>query len=119
MSSSSNNPNSEQSLQDAVGRLSLAASHTFELFRTYSIRSNDSAMARNEMVVAARQTMKRCDQLLNDARITLRPEIRQILLEVSEKLEYFALLFETFSREAPMPQDFFIELRTRVGNVCT
>ena len=109
--------NSEQYLHDAVCRLALVASHTFELFRSYSDRSNDSSVARNELVVAARQTKTRCDQLLNDARVILRPEFRRSLIEISEKLEYFAQLFSIYSTEASLPQNIFIELRTRVGNV--
>ena len=117
--SSSINSNSKQSLQDEVQRLALAANHTFELFRTYSIRSTDCTVARNELTVAARQTKTRCDKLLSEARVTLRPEIRQSLLEISVSLEHFALFFDSYSKDAPLPQELFIELCTHVGNVCT
>ena len=104
-------------MHDAVCRLALVASHTFELFCRYSVCSNDSSVARNELVVAALQINMRCDQLLSDARVTLLPEFRQNLLEISEKLEYFAYLFANYLTETSSPQDLFIELRTRVGNV--
>ena len=110
--------NSEQCLHDAVCRLDLLASHAFELFRSYSNRTNDSSVARNELVVAARQTKSRCDQLLlNDPQVIRRPESRRSFIEISEKLESFAQLFAIYSAEASLPQDLFIELRTRVGNV--
>ena len=109
--------NSEQCLHDAVCRLALVASYTFELFRSYSLRSNDSSLARNELFVAARQTKSGCDKLLSDAQVILRPKSRQSLIVISEKLDYFAQFFAIYSAEASMPQDLFIELRTRVGNV--
>ena len=113
--SSTINANWEQSLHDEVNRLVLAAFHTFHLFRTYSIRSSDSTVARNELKVAAHQTKTRCDKLL--ARVPFRPELRLSLLAISEKLEFFSQFLDTYSKDVPLPQEEFIEFRTRVGNV--
>ena len=103
--SSSINPNSEQSLQHVVHILSLVASDTFELFHTYSILPTDCPDTRNKLTVAARQTKTLCDKLLCDASITMQSEIRQSLLAISENLENFAQLFETFSKNAPLPHE--------------
>ena len=115
--SSSINPKSEQSLQDVVQILSLVASDTFELFHMYSILPTDCPDTRNKLTVAARQTKTQCDKLLCDAPVTLQSEIRQSLLAISENLENFAQLFETFSKNASLPHELFIDLRAHFGNV--
>lgn len=114
--SSNTSPGATQSLHLAVGRFAVAANQAFELFRTYSNRSSDSSLDRNELCIAARQTKKRCDDLLHDARLTLRGATQK-QLDISEELERFANLFETYSRNEPLRLDIFLELRVRVGRV--
>lgn len=113
----SSNAISKKALQEAVGRYAVAVNQTFELFRTYSKRPNDSTVDRIEISLSARQTKKRSDELLHDDHITLRGETQHRLIEISERLELLSFLLERYSKDEPLPQDIFLELRANVAKV--